>query len=85
MEAANEAPTTTTPANPSEDAATKKQMMKTALLKELVRRKQELKMDQQLEELMEKYPEFRKGISHNKFGCTCLSANMLEKAEEHLV
>lgn len=34
---------------------------------------------------MEKHEDFKKGISHNKFGCACLGANMLEKAEDHLL
>jgi hypothetical protein len=65
----------------SEDKVVSKQALKAAILHELVRRKQEMKMDTLLEQLMEKHAEFKKGISHNKFGCACLGANMIEKAE----
>jgi hypothetical protein len=72
------------PTQSTESIPTKKQLLRQAMLRELIKKKQEQQIDETLAVLMEKYPDFKKGISHNKFGCVCLGADQLDKAEDHL-
>lgn len=53
------------------------------MLRQLLKRRKEIEMANLLKQLSEKYPDLKKGIAHNQFGCVCLEANMLDKAEEH--
>lgn len=52
-------------------------------MRQLVKKKKEKEIDDKLVALIEKYADLKKGIAHNKFGCVCLTANMLEKCEQH--